>query len=147
MTRNNLYKILSPIIIISFIMNLIWENAQAPLYENYSGFFQHFSICLKGTLGDVVIIFIIYGIVSFSMNDWYWPRKFGRREILLILILGILIAIIIEERALQYGLWAYTSQMPLLPFLGIGLLPVLQMVILPITTFWLSGLMYNKLTI
>ena len=116
-----------------------------PLYAGNVGFMEHFLICFRATLGDVVIILVMYFIVSFVKKDWYWLKNMEARVAMLIVILGILIAIIIEQRALQYGSWAYANQMPILPFFGVGLSPILQMMILPIITYWISGLFYRKL--
>lgn len=33
----------------SFLLNLLWENLQAPLYVGYTSFAQHFWICFKAT--------------------------------------------------------------------------------------------------
>jgi hypothetical protein len=37
------------------------------------------------------------------------------------------------------GYWQYTDAMPVVPYLATGLSPLLQMMLLPILTFWLSS--------
>ena len=47
-------------------------------------------------------------------------------------ILGVLLAIIVELNALYVtGTWRYSEQMITMPIQGVGLLPVLQMLLLP----------------
>ncbi len=143
--KNKFSKLIGLIAAIGFIFNLIWENAQAPLYANYSGFSEHFLICLGATFGDVIIVLSIYILVSFAKADWHWPVHMGKRAVTLTIILGLLVAIIIEQGALLLGLWGYADQMPRLPFFNVGFLPTLQMLILPTVTFWMSSFIYKKL--
>ena len=42
-------------------------------------------------------------------------------------LFGIVVAVLIELWALQTGRWAYTGAMPLVPFLGAGLTPTIQL--------------------
>lgn len=144
--------------IISFILNLFWENAQAPLYQGYDTFWQHFWICLPATLWDVVIILFIYGIIALIHRDSNWLvhtqpsffwRKTGWKAVFTSIILGTFIAVFIEKRALAEGRWEYTTSMPLIPipFIpggDVALFPVLQMIILPILTFYLVQILLLK---
>lgn len=66
------------------------------------------------------------------------------------LVTGLLIGIGIEWVAInKFGRWAYTADMPLLPGLDVGLLPVLQMLLLPQVIFrvaarWTGRIAMNK---
>ena len=103
----------------SFALNLIWENAQMPLYAGYLGFAKHFPMCLIASIGDVALIVLTY---------------FGTRNLKLSLFwlaaLSAVLAIVIEAKSLRIGLWEYAPGMPLLPLLHVGLLPFIQ---LPLT--------------
>lgn len=130
--------------VIGFVLNLIWENAQAPLYVEYAGFRDHFLMCLDATVIDVMIILSLYAVITFVKNNWYWVTNIEKRVITLVCILGLFVALIIEQRALHFEVWTYTNQMPVLPFFSVGLLPVLQMLVVPILTYWISGVVYKK---
>ena len=39
------FSLLLYIFIIGFLLNLIWENFQAPLYEGFTNFWEHFMMC------------------------------------------------------------------------------------------------------
>nr|WP_281721819.1 hypothetical protein [Nitrosomonas nitrosa] len=121
-------------IIAAFALNWVWENAQAPLYKGYAGFSQDVWMCTVATLGDVAIVAVIWLIVAFSWRDPAWHRRCSLNQTLVAILLGVVIAIAIEYRALASARWDY-DVMPLIPFTGIGLVPILQMAILPSILF------------
>lgn len=126
------------IAVISFILNLVWENAQAPFYAGYVDFWPHFTLCFWGVLGDVLIIALLYGVLALVHRDWWWITSLNIKSVVLLAFTGMTVAISIEYFALSVGRWAYAQSMPL--FLGTkaGLWPVLQMMILPYVTFYFS---------
>ena len=127
------------IITLSFFLNLLWENAQAPLYAGYVGFWQHFPACFRGALGDVVITILLFGIfILGSRSGWWIESRDMWVATLLLVSAGILVAIGIEYGALVTGRWAYAAAMPLFPGTRAGLWPVAQMAILPSVTFYFS---------
>lgn len=123
---------------ISLLLNFVWENLQAPLYQGYSNFWQHLLICSIASLGDVLIILVLYFVLATINRDLLWITKMRRSDIVMVMILGILIAVGIEKWALATGRWQYGSAMPLIPDVEVGLLPILQMAILPLLTFYIA---------
>jgi hypothetical protein len=126
------------IIIIGFLLNLIWENAQAPLYEGYESFWQHFMICFWASLVDVAVILLIYGLFAIWYKDFFWITYMNWKIGTLLITAGGIIAVGFEYWAFESGTWAYTENMPIVPVLMTGLSPLLQMMLLPLLTFWLS---------
>ena len=55
---------------------------------------------------------------------------------MIVLALGIQIGV--EVISLGSGEWAYNVAMPIIPVLGVGLTPALQMPLLILPTFWLA---------
>ena len=47
-------------------------------------------------------------------------------------------AVAAEIRNLSAGSWAYSKSMPIIPFLNVGLSPVLQFMLLPAIIFYLG---------
>lgn len=129
------------LIITAFLLHVIWENAQAPLFVGYQSFSQHLAICLIGTLGDVVITLLTLALVWLLKKDI--PST--KADFLALAIIGLMIAIAIEQNALLLDKWNYTSAMPLLPYLQVGLLPILQMTFLLPFSFYLAKLINAKL--
>ena len=123
----------------SLLLNLVWENLQAPLYQGYNNFWQHLPICFVASLGDVLIILVLYFVGAIIHRNIFWIAKMSRADVVLVITLGALIAVGIETWALQSGRWQYTSLMPLVSYVKIGLLPVMQLTLLPIPTFSLAS--------
>lgn len=135
---NKLIRTLLIIAGISFLLNAVWENAQAPLYQGYSNFWQHFPICSTASLGDVLIILILYFVLAAINRNIFWIANISRADIVIVIALGSLVGIGIEKWALAIGHWQYSSNMPLIPYVEVGLLPVLQMSLLPFLTYYIS---------
>lgn len=120
---------------ISFLFNLVWENVQAPLYAGYISFAQHFWICFVATLGDVVIVLMLYGLFAVAYRNTRWIMSMKKTSTALLIIAGAAIAVLIEWLALATGRWGYAPGMPLIPLFDVGVLPVLQLILLPLLTF------------
>lgn len=123
--------------IFAFFLNFIWENAQAPFYSGYQSFMQHLWICTKATFGDVIIILLLYFMFAavYSKN---WIQKLNPRYILSLMVVGGFISVVLEMWAISIGRWSYSPSMPIIPFVKVGLLPVIQMMILPLLIFYLT---------
>ncbi|MDP2789036.1 MAG: hypothetical protein Q8O46_03230 [bacterium] len=116
--------------LIAFFSHVIWENMQAPLFQGYASFVSHFSMCLVGTVGDVVITLFVYVLVALLKNDFNWIATLNKKDIVVLAVIGFFIAVGIEWRALLFGRWAYADAMPIIPYLEVGLTPILQMTLL-----------------
>jgi len=112
--------------LIAFLLNFVWEITQAPLYECYAQFTLCLWLCFKASLGDVLWVLLLYGTFRASHSKTAT------------VLAGLAIAIGVELHALQTGRWAYTEMMPLVPFLNVGLTPLLQMAILPLLSITLT---------
>ncbi|OIP59561.1 MAG: hypothetical protein CO143_00635 [Candidatus Moranbacteria bacterium CG_4_9_14_3_um_filter_45_14] len=116
--------------LIAFVLHSVWENAQAPLFRGYVSFTEHFSACFVGTIGDVIITLSVYFIFALFKNDLGWLSALNKKDIILLAIVGFLIAVGIEQRAMLQGRWAYADVMPIIPYLKVGFMPILQMTLL-----------------
>jgi len=87
---------------------------------------------------------IIFWIGWAVFRDSQWILNPGLKGYLLMLAVGLLLAVIVEWNALRTGAWGYDEQMITIPILGVGLLPVLQMVVLPSATALLLQGMWRK---
>lgn len=92
--------------------------------------------CFVASLGDGILVWIIYlvGWSAFRQSDWFIQP--GGWHYSVMLAAGLIIGIVVEWIAVHsVNRWAYTALMPLIPGLAIGLVPVLQMLILPPVIF------------
>lgn len=135
-------KLLLWIFIAGFITNLIWENAQAPLYEGYKGFAQHFVFCFAASIVDGVIIVVFYLIVSVIRKNRLWLFSIRMGDIIILVILGTLTAIVFEMWALSDEKWSYDQRMPVI--LGIGLMPLLQLSILSVISIYFVRILLQQ---
>lgn len=112
-------KQLGAIFLISFGLNYVWEHLHSLLYVHYKGGPITEFILLRATLADAVIITLIAlpFIASSRIRPWAW----------LMIPLGIAVSIIIEMHALPAGRWAYSAMMPLVPLVGTGWTPTIQL--------------------
>ncbi len=115
-------KKVASIFIISFTLNLIWENLHAFLYSGYQGGKITEFILLRATLGDAIMITLIALPFIFlnSFKKYTW----------IIIPIGIILTVSIEWYALGTGRWAYNEYMPIVPYLQVGLTPLVQLGVL-----------------
>lgn len=128
------------LIVVAFLLHFLWENAHAPLYAGYSSFGQHVPICFIGTLGDVVITLFVLGFIRLLKKGA--PQTIA--DFLALAIIGLMVAVAIEQHALLVGKWSYAPAMPIIPVLKVGLTPIIQMIVLLPLTFYVAKLINKK---
>lgn len=139
----NIKKIISSIFFISVIINFVWEMAQMPFYNNYHFNLENSLFCFIASLGDAIMILIIFLTGKIVFKNYSWIDNLNIYKILFTLIAGLILAIFVELAGLRLDLWNYSNFMPKIKFLSIGILPVLQMLILPLGVFQLIKLKKN----
>lgn len=106
----------SLIFIFAFLLNFIWEEFHSFLYLTYQGeTITHF-ILMRAALADAIFISILFSLAKITKRNWLFPA------------LAILLAVLIEWWALGSGRWVYSSLMPVVPILQVGLSPLVQLV-------------------
>ncbi|MFL6289268.1 MAG: hypothetical protein ACJ759_00040 [Thermoanaerobaculia bacterium] len=111
------------------VSNFAWEMLQMSLYGKFEGGWWG---CFQAALGDVVILALLYGLMACAAEGWAWFERLSRWRLLLLALLGFLVAVVVELRALLEGAWSYSAAMPRMPFLNVGWIPVLQMIVIPL---------------
>jgi hypothetical protein len=103
--------------LLAFVLNVAWEFAHSVLYVNYQGGEITKVILLRASLWDAVFITLIVAMAYlFKLN-----------RALAIIIGVLLVSIVIELWAQSTGRWIYSTAMPLIPILNIGLTPTTQL--------------------
>jgi hypothetical protein len=121
-----------------WLANALWELAHSPLYEGFADAPDHLGMCLRAAVVDVGILALLYAAMSLAARRLDWWRRFSLSRATLLAGAGFAIATAIELRALAEGRWAYSAGMPLVPGLGVGWSPVLQMMVIPVSLVLLS---------
>lgn len=123
--------------VVAVPFNYFWEIAQGFLFVGMD--WRSISTwvhCFIASLGDGVLVWIIFaaGWLAFKRSDWFVDPRARHYSVMLIVGLGL--GIVVEGVAFRLiNRWTYTEQMPLIPVLEIGLVPVIQMVVLPPAIF------------
>ena len=126
------------IFVAAVIVNYLWELVQTPLYEGMDDFSRMLWHCLVASLGDGLLVLLIFGVgwLMTGRRDWFISP--GVRGYALMLATGLVIAVVVEWVAVRIaGQWDYNDGMPVVPLLGVGLAPIAQMLLLPPLIFHL----------
>lgn len=117
---------------VAFALNFLWENIQcAPFFVHSSRAAATWGAMLVATLGDVALTWTIYAIVAAVSRRWRWgAQRWSRLQIATLVVSALTLSIAVEMWALSTGRWAYTDSAPLLPYLGVSVVPVLQLLVL-----------------
>jgi hypothetical protein len=131
---------LRTIFVIAAVFNYAWELAQSPLYMGMGSLDQVWLHCFLASLGDGLLVLLIFaaGWMVLHRQDWFVSP--GVRGYAVMLTTGLVMSVGIEWIAVHIvGRWGYTERIPLVPRLDVGLLPILQLLILPPLIFWVAG--------
>ena len=121
---------------VAVAINYVWEIAQSFLFVGMGSIRAVLWHCFVASLGDGVILCIIHGVGwgVFRRADWF--ARAGASQYGVMLGAGLVIASAMEWVAVHVlHRWAYTDLMPVVPGLDIGVIPVLQMLVLPPLVF------------
>ncbi len=120
--------------VISFALNWVWEIAQMSAYRTAEkSWGEELFFCTLATVIDVLAVLAIYGAAVFFITQRDW--KFY----LITALLGAVCAVLFEKIAFAFGWWRYETRMIVVPILGTGLLPFVQLTTLAPVSIWLAA--------
>ena len=127
------------VVLLSFPMHFTWEFLQAPLFRSMEplSHFEGILICLQATLGDMAMVLVAFRVTCIVTGTRRWHVRPKAWAIAVWLVSGLLMTVIIEF--LSTGIldrWTYAAAMQRLPFLGTGLAPLGQWVVVPMIVLW-----------
>lgn len=135
----------------SFLLRLIWENAQAPFYKGFTDDVpNHLWACLYATATeDMAISLILYCVLALVHRDIWWAayRTNYRHPATwtLPVLFGVLLGVAFELWVIYVvHRWEY-GLMPIVPIVRVGLTPILQMIVVPSVTLALCMRKFAKL--
>jgi hypothetical protein len=118
------------IFILAFIFNFFWEHLHHVLYIHYQGDAITNYILFRAACFDALLI------TAFSLPFLYVDTL--RKNIWFLALLLLIWAIGLEMFAIETLRWEYRDSMPLVPVLGTGLTPTIQLALLGYLSFRLS---------
>lgn len=127
------------VLILSFPMHFTWEFLQAPLFKSMENLshFEGILVCLRATLGDMALVLFAFWVTCGVTGTRHWFVRADARAIAVWLGTGLFLTVMIEflsTRILER--WTYAAAMPRLPWLGTGLAPLGQWIVIPMIVFW-----------
>jgi len=123
----------------AFLLNLVWEFGQVPLYRDLpsQGHWASIKLCARATLGDAVIAVVAFWVVAAVVASRRWITAPTAVHVASFVGVGLTISTALEWMAIHVqARWAYGTSMPMVPVLRVGLAPVLQWVFAPPLVVW-----------
>jgi hypothetical protein len=119
---------------VAFGLSWIWEIGQMFAYTTDAGnsWAKSFVFCTLAASADAVVTVLISSFLRSLM------KPAGVKIYFSAAVSGAMCAIVFELVALRFGLWAYSERMIVLPFIGAGLLPFIQLTLLVPLAIWLT---------
>jgi len=138
--------VIFPIIFcLAVAFNYAWELAQLEFYANTGGLSAMWWHCFKSSIVDSILVLAIFGIGALIFKDRSWFQRVTIGKCLFIVVVGLTVGIGVEWIGLQLlRRWEYSPSMPMIPMVNVGVVPVLQMVILPPMIFWIGKIIQTK---
>lgn len=126
----------------ALLLNYPWEFLQVPLFEGMSQAPHWHAVqsCSRAAVGDAVISLLAFEVVSLWAGARAWVMRPTAPMVFGFIACGVFTTVVIERLALA-GLWmerwSYSTLMPILPGLEVGVSPIAQWVVLPPLVLWL----------
>jgi hypothetical protein len=130
--------------ILTLLFHGMWEHAHIVLYTGYGAMEGVLPVWLLATLGDLVYTLVIILIISAAKRGFGWIGNATTTDLFAAAVLGFLVALMVEYKGLYLGRWEYLLSMPIVPFLGVGLSPLLQMTLLTPLSLFLTRLITHR---
>jgi hypothetical protein len=131
------------IVIFALLLSLPWELGQMWLYAGSAqmSHLEGIRICMAATAGDAVIMLIAFGVVALAARSPDWVRAPTMRQTSGFVAFGLIVTSAVEIMATHSdGLfsWRYAPAMPVTPLFGVGLVPLLMWVVVPLLVLWFA---------
>ncbi len=123
--------------LVAWALNVAWEFAQMPLYSAAANAPGHVWMCLRASFFDAGYIMLVYVVLAVFHRSMSWVRRITVVDATAVVVFGLIVASVIEWRALATGRWSYGPEMPLV--WGVGLTPLVQLALLSLVTFSVVG--------
>ncbi len=131
--------------LVSFGLNWVWEQAQCrPFFVHAEPTHGQLAM-IRAASGDVAMTWITYGLVAVVSRRWSWiAGTWARRQWIAIVVSALAMSVGLESYALATGRWSYTPFNPLVPGLGVSVVPLLQLLLLLPAAFWVTAAVLRR---
>jgi len=117
----------------SFLLNFTWEVLQTPFFIDISDKINTIIwYRFHCTLGDVVISLGCFWLVALISKSRTWILNPTKAKLLLFVAFGVSYTVFSEIKNVSlYKLWDYSDLMPVIPYIDVGIVPLIQWIIIP----------------
>lgn len=117
----------------SFLLNFVWEALQTPFFVDISDKINTIIwFRFHCTMGDVLITLISFWLVALIAKTRTWFLNPTKGKLLLFVALGVSYTVFSEIKNVSLNkLWGYSELMPVIPFIEVGIIPLIQWIIVP----------------
>ncbi len=141
------------IFFVALALNGFWEAFHVALYDPGTYYLYHItfsdvfslsipygylSLWLKASVADALYLVGFYLLVAFINRSFFWVAHWDIKDTIIVTLFGFLTATAIEYHALSLNHWRYGDFMPLVPFMGVGVTPFLQLAVTALVAFWVT---------
>ena len=140
--RNNWLRALRIYLGVSVVLHLVWELGQLPLYTIWrDGTAREIATAIVHcTAGDLMIAALSLVMSLLLFGNRSWPRECFLIVLTSMLLIGAGYTIYSEWlNTVVRKSWTYTPLMPTLPWIGVGLSPLMQWLIVPSAAMLAAG--------
>ena len=136
----HLWSFFIALILAAFGFNWLWETIQMGAYAQATdrSWYIVALLHIKPALGDVAITFFVYAVGTLAAGQLQWGTTGKWNVYAAAAVLGGAFAVAVEWHALAAGRWSYSDRMPVVPVLGVGVWPLLQLTLLVPLALWVA---------
>lgn len=130
---------------LGLLLGLAWEFFQFPLLAHAGGEWSSWSHVILGSVGDGVLVLLIYllGLLISGNDTWY--RNASPRWWLLVAATGAVLGIVIELIGVSaVHRWQYMPAMPRIPGTSLGIVPVIGAALIPTAALLLMSFVQRR---
>jgi hypothetical protein len=125
--------------IFAFLLNYPWEFLQVPFFQAMPDMphWEAVEFCTRAAVGDAAIAVVAFWCAAAAGSSRQWIRWPTLRTTAAFLAAGLAITLVFERLATgTLDRWTYSEMMPIVPVVGVGLVPLVQWTVLPLLVVW-----------
>ncbi len=117
----------------AYVLNATWEWSQSPFFiDTTSNLNTIIWYRIHCALGDVIILLIGLTLVSLYRKGIHWIYHPKAKDYVMLVSFGFFYTAFSEYINVHIRhTWSYSQYMPLIPFINVGIIPLVQWIILP----------------
>jgi hypothetical protein len=129
------------VFLFGFFLHTWYELFHSALYTDFPEFDYLLIVVIifiSAVADGFISVLLLFVATLLRRGKWDWSPPWDRKAAILVVIVALLVQGAGEWVAITTDRWAYNQHMPVVPGLGVGLTPLLQMPLLILVTFWLA---------